>query len=110
MDGLGAVLQGALLEVVKYAVAVLLPAIGLLIGKLLIHFTTNIDNDRVRALAIQAVLWAEDKFGSKEGDKKLDAAIQFVMDKTKLSYAEAEKIVRAAYQNVFAPFKETATG
>ena len=102
---IGLILQGALLEIVKYAVAVMLPLIGVLIGKLLMRMISGIDNDNWRKLAIEAVLWAEDKFGSKEGDKKLDKAIEFVMAKTKLSYPEAEKLVRAAYQNVFAPLE-----
>lgn len=105
------ILQGVLMEIVKYAVAALLPVIGLLIGRLLLHLISKIDNETVRGLAIQAVLFAEDKLGpdTDTGKQKMELAIAFLMEKTKMSREQAEALVRAAYQNVFVPFGEKAT-
>jgi len=83
---------------------VFLPILGTVVGKLAVALLNSIKNPTIRHLASDAVLWAEDKFGSKPGDQKLDAAVKFLMDKMKMSHEDAEKAVRAAYQNIFAAF------
>lgn len=111
MEAIKELLQGVFLEIVKYAVAALIPIIGLLIGKLLMHLTKKIDNETFRGLAIQAVLFAEDKLGpdTNLGQAKLRLAVDFLVEKTKISREQAEALVRAAYQNIFVPFGEKAT-
>jgi len=81
--------------------AIVLPVIGTMIGKLFVALLNSIKNPTIRNLAVDAVLWAEDKFVSKAGDAKLEAAIQLLMKKAGLSHDDAEKSIRAAYQNVF---------
>lgn len=88
---------------------IFVPLIGTLLGKLLVAFINSIKNPTIRHLAGDAVLWAEDKFGSKPGDTKLEFAIQFLMAKLKMSHDDAEKAVRAAYQNIFGQFPKAET-
>jgi len=104
-------LKAAVLEILQYAVAAILPIIGALIGNLLFSFSKKIKNDALRSLAHQAVLFAEDKLGpdTNLGAGKLQIAVDFLVENTKLSREQAETYVRAAYQNIFAPFKKAAT-
>lgn len=81
---------------------VFLPILGTMVGKLLVAVINSIKNPTIRHLAGDAVLWAEDKFGSKPGDEKLKFAVKFLMEKAKMTEEDAEKAVRAAYQNIFA--------
>jgi hypothetical protein len=96
--------EAILKPLIEAVLVIVIPAIGTIIGKLLVLASNNIKNATVRGLAIQAVLWAEDKFGADtaSGAAKLNSAIALLVAKTGMSQAQAEIAIRAAYQNIFA--------
>ena len=108
---MGNIVLNAVSEILRYALAVIIPAVGLLAGRLLLKLINKINNDTLRGLAIQAVLFAEDKLGpdTDTGKEKMRLAAEYLAEKTKISYEQAEALVRSAYQNVFAPFQPAPT-
>ena len=101
-------LSAILKPLLEAILVIVIPTIGTIIGKLLLAGFNNIKNNTIRGLAIQAVLWAEDKFSSGQGSAKLTAAAAQLAEKTGMSQAQAEIAVRAAYQNVFAQLPKVA--
>lgn len=108
-EGIKEILSGALMQLLKYAFAVLVPVIGTILAWIFTLLLSKIKNDRIRALAIQGVLWVEDKYGSEPGDTKLGRAINELIRKTGVSQEEADRLIREAYQRALAPFKQGQT-
>ena len=108
MEAIQELLKGIFYEILIYAMTAIIPIVGIIIGRLLLHITKQIDNDTFRRLAQEAVLFAEDKIGPDTGfgQAKLAVAVDFLVSKTKLTPEQAEQLVRAAYQNIFGPFKD----
>ncbi len=102
------ILLSGLLDIVKYSVAVIIPVIGVLVGRLLQKLLDTINNNILKDLAIQAVLYVEDKLGADTGTgkKKLKLAVEWLTKKTNISEEYAEELIRVAYQNILAPFLE----
>jgi len=103
--------KAGLLAALYASLLAIIPLIGKLIHKLLNRLINQIDNETLRGLAIQAVLFAEDKFGADTatGSQKLTEAINWIVQKTGVDRAAAEASVRAAYQNIFTPFESKQT-
>ncbi len=93
-------------QVIGLIVTALVPFLGALLGKLLFTIIGKLHNETLRKLAIDAVLYAEDKFGAdtSSGMAKLDLAAEWLAKKAHISKESAEALIRAAYQNALAPF------
>lgn len=98
------IISDALGVVVIMLVVTLIPILGTIIGKIGVAILNSIKNPTIRHLAGDAVQWAEDKWGSEAGDKKLDGAVNYLEAKMKISHADAEVAIRSAYQNIFKQF------
>ena len=100
-------MEVVLQEFLAVALKAVISGLGILIGKLMLHLINSSKSQYVRALAIQAVLFAEDKFGAdtEKGKEKMELAILFLMDKVKMDRDTAEATIRAAYQGIFIPFQ-----
>jgi hypothetical protein len=99
-DGGGIDWQSHLWTFVGAILAVVLPVIGKLLGQLLVNGIKIIKDDKVRRVVADLILWAEDKYSDQAGDKKLEIVVDLLVDKCKMSKADAEIAVRAMYQNI----------
>lgn len=89
--------------VIQALLVALVPYLGILVGKAIKAIIDSIKNPTVRALAYDAVYFAEDKFGpdTAKGKEKLADAVAFLVKKGHISQERAEVLVRSAYQNIF---------
>lgn len=98
-------MEDLLMEIVKAVVAVVIPYIGILVRKLIKEGIDEIENKKARELAIDVILFVEDKIGSDPGDDKLKFAVNILSNKLGYSKEKAEELVRSAYQKVFGQLK-----
>lgn len=81
-----------------------------LLGKKIKESDTKVD-DYLSGIAVK---WAEDQYGpnTEKGLEKREAAIEYLMknSKNKLTYEQAEALVRASYQSVFGNLGELKNG
>ena len=96
-------------QVVEALAPVIVSVISVLLGKVLFALAGKISSDKIRGYAFDAVAYAEDKIGAGFGAEKLTLAAAWLAKKCGISQASAEDLVRAAFQNLFAPFAEKAT-
>ena len=90
--------------IVNTVVAILgivIPSLGVLLGKLLVHAIQNSRFGQLNFLAGVAVKWAEDAYSTADGSGKLVAAVDKLADLGKVDHKTAEALVRSAYQSIF---------
>ena len=83
-------------QAVEGILVVVVPVLGTIIGMILKEYLTSIKDKKYYGVVYKAVLFAEDK-----GEKKLENAVAYIMERAGVAQATAEADARAMYQNIY---------
>lgn len=91
-----------LAQVLTVLILSVVPALAILVGRLIVSAIQNSKNTADDRLASLAVAWAEDYFGEGKGKEKLDAATARVVGLSGglITMDQADILVRGAYQGL----------